>query len=460
MQRKWQVLSVVGVGVVVVSLDLFIVNFAFPDLRREFAGASLGEVSWVLNAYAIVIAALLVPAGRWADAVGRKRVFLAGFGLFTGASALCAVAPSLEALVAARVLQATGGALLIPTSLGLLLPEFPARERPIAVGAWAASGGVAAALGPPLGGLLVEASWRWVFVVNVPVGLAALGFGARVLREVRDPTGLRPDLVGAAGITGGIGALVVAIVEGSDWSWAGARVLGLFALSLLLLAGVAARSRTHPAPIIEPALVRVRAFSVACVGSLVFFVGFGAMLLAGVLFLTGVWEKSVLAAGLMLAPGPATAAAFSVPGARLSGRHGQRLVGSLGAALFALGALWWLVTLQDAQHWATAFLPGMLLTGAGVGLVNPSLTGAAAAALPSARFATGAAVLTMGRQVGSALGVAILVAVLGTPESAADFDAAWIVVLLSGVGASAALAALGPIMLAGSEPVTVTPVAA
>ncbi len=450
MQRKWQVLLVVCVGVVVVSLDLFIVNFALPDLRRDFGDASLGDVSWVLNAYAIVIAALLVPAGRWADAIGRKRVFLAGFGLFTTASLLCAVAPSLEALVGARVLQAAGGAMLLPTTLGLILPEFDAKERPVAIGAWAASSGVAAALGPPLGGLLVEASWRWVFVVNVPVGIAALVAGSRILREVREPAGLRPDLVGAAGITAGIGALVVGIVQGPEWGWASPRVLGLWVLATVLIAGVVQRSRTHASPIVEPAIVRVRAFSVACGGSLVFFLAFGAMLLGGVLFLTGVWEKSVIAAGLMLAPGPATAAAFSMPGARLGGRYGQRLIGSIGGLAFAAGGLWWLLALEDQQHWLTAFLPGMLLTGMGVGLVNPSLTGAAAAALPPTRFATGIAVLTMGRQVGSALGVAILVAVLGVPTGAADFDGAWLIVLLGGLGALGAFGLLG--VVAEHEP--------
>ncbi len=173
------------------SLDLFIVNIAFPAIARHFGGASLGSLSWVLSAYAIVFAALLVPAGRWADAFGRKRAFLLGLGVFVAASAACAAAPSVGALVGARVVQAIGGALMLPTSLGLMLPEFEPEKRHVAIGLWAASGGIAAAAGPPLGGLLVKADWRLVFLVNVPFGLAALAAGIRTLASAasRPPGG-------------------------------------------------------------------------------------------------------------------------------------------------------------------------------------------------------------------------------------------------------------------------------
>src|SRR3954468_16621825 len=213
MSRRGRVAAIVAAGVFVASLDLFIVNIAFPDMQRDFDGVSLAGLSWVLNAYAIVFAALLVPAGRWADRVGRKRTFLAGMALFTLASAACAAAPSAGALVAARVVQATGAALLMPASLGLLLPEFPPERRGLALGLWAAVGGTAAAAGPLLGGLLVELSWRWVFLVNLPVGIAAIVAGARVLGELRDDASARPDGLGAALLTGAVGTLIAAIVE-------------------------------------------------------------------------------------------------------------------------------------------------------------------------------------------------------------------------------------------------------
>src|SRR3954452_22911051 len=220
MQRRWQVLTLVSVATFGASLDLFIVNIAFPDIREEFGEASVSTLSWVLNAYAIVFAALLVPAGRLADRSGRRRAFLGGLALFTAASALCGLAPSVEALVAARVLQATGAALIVPTSLGLLLVEFPAEKRATAVGLWSAMGAVGAAAGPPVGGLLVQASWRWVFFVAVPVGVVAMIAGARVLNEIREPADdERPDLLGALVLAVSIAALVLGIVEGPSWGW-------------------------------------------------------------------------------------------------------------------------------------------------------------------------------------------------------------------------------------------------
>src|SRR3954453_8791610 len=179
MSHRARVAAIVSVGGFVASLDLFTVNIAFPDTQAPFDGPSLASLSWILNAYAIVFAALLVPAGRWADRAGRKRAFLIGLALFTASSAACAAAPSVGFLIGARVLQAVGAALLMPTSLALLLPEFPPERRQVAVGIWAAVGGAAAAAGPLAGGLLTQLSWRWVFLVNVPIGIAAVVAGAR-----------------------------------------------------------------------------------------------------------------------------------------------------------------------------------------------------------------------------------------------------------------------------------------
>ena len=168
MPHRWQVLIVVTAGAFLANLDLFIVNIAFPAIQVDFPGADLSELSWVLNGYAIVFATLLVPAGRLADLVGRKRIFLGGLALFLVASALCAPAIGPWTLVGARVIQAIGAALMIPTSLALLLPEFPLERRAAAVGFWTAGAALAATLGPTIGGLLVTASWRWVFLVNLP----------------------------------------------------------------------------------------------------------------------------------------------------------------------------------------------------------------------------------------------------------------------------------------------------
>ena len=446
MQRKWRVTLIVCVGVFMSSLDLFIVNIAFPHIAKTYDGASLGSLSWVLSGYAIVFAALLVPAGRWADAFGRKRAFLLGLGIFVLASIGCAVSPSVGLLVAARVVQAAGGALMLPTSLGLMLPEFAPEERHKAIGVWAATGGVAAAAGPPLGGLLVQADWRLVFLVNVPVGLIGLVLGTRTLMERREANPGRPDVLGAVAMIIAIGALVVAIVQGQSWGWDSLRTLGLFAATAVILPAIWQRSKHHPSPILDPAMLRVRSFGLAVGGSVLFFCGFGAMLLSGVLFLTSVWHEQVLTAGLMLFPGPAMAAAFSVPSARLGARVGYRVPGMIGALMFASASVWWITQTGNTPAYLSEYLPGMLVSGAGVGLVIPTLTGAGASSLPPERFATGAAVLTMGRQIGAALGVSVLVPVLGTAATtAADFHSAWTISLAGGLTTALAFAALGPL---------------
>jgi EmrB/QacA subfamily drug resistance transporter len=445
MQRKWRVSLIVCVGVFMSSLDLFIVNIAFPAISKHFGGASLGSLSWILSGYAIVFAALLVPAGRWADAFGRKRAFLLGLGVFVAASTACALAPSVGFLIVARVVQAAGGALMLPTSLGLMLPEFGPHERHVAIGVWAATGGIAAAAGPPLGGLLVQADWRWVFLVNVPVGLLGLGFGLRTLAERRELGSGRPDIVGALALIVAIGSLVVAIVKGQEWGWASPEILALLVVTVVGLPAIWWRSARHPSPIVEPSMLRVRSFGLAVGASVLFFAGFGAMLLAGVLFLTGVWHESVLTAGLMLFPGPAMATAFSIPSARLGARVGYRIPGMLGALLFVGGQLFYITQTGDTPAYVSEYLPGIAISGAGVGLMIPTLTGAGASSLAPERFATGAAVLTMGRQIGAALGVALLVAVLGTSAgSASDFHSAWLISVVGGLTAGLALAAIGP----------------
>lgn len=421
----------------------FIVNIAFPDIQADFAGSSLGALSWILNAYAIVFAALLVPAGRWADALGRKRVFLGGLAVFTFASALCAVAPSVELLVAARVLQAAGGAMLLPTSLALLLPEFTAEKRPVAIGIWAAAGGVAAAAGPPIGGLLVQLSWHWVFLVNIPIGLAALVAGSRILHESRDPLARRPDLLAALALILGVATLVGGIVKGEDWGWGGGGVLGAFALARAEpCAGDAERRRRHRARgDHQPGLERVAAPDVGQEQH-----GPDQHRREG--------HEEQRRADDGQREGP-HADDLRVDhrdrmGARALDDHaqqhradGNRLVGSIGALLMALGAVYWLSFLGTDQAYASTFLPGFMIGGAGVGLVNPSLTAAAAASLPPARFATGAALITMGRQIGSAIGVALLVPVLGSGLDASAYDGAWLLMMSFALGSAAALWLMG-----------------
>jgi EmrB/QacA subfamily drug resistance transporter len=457
MQRT-RVAAIVSVGVFVASLDLFIVNIAFPDIERDFHGTSLASLSWILNAYAIVFAALLVPAGRWADRAGRKRAFLLGLALFTVSSAACAAAPSVGVLIGARVTQAMGAALLMPTSLALLLPEFPAERRQVAVGIWAAVGGAAAAAGPLIGGLLTQASWRWVFLVNVPIGIVAIAAGLRTLRETREASTERGDILGAVLLTAGVAALTLAIVKGGDWGWGGGRVVGLFAAAAVLATLVGRRSTRHPAPVIEPAVVRVRAFSVAALAMLLFNVAFAAMLLSNVLLLTQGWHESILRAGLQRAPGPGMAALSAVPASVLAQRIGPRWTGFAGTLLFAAGVGLLALSAGETPHYARDFLPGMAIGGMGVGFVLPSVQGAAMATLPPALFSTGTAKISMARQIGAALGIAILVAVIGVPSPGhvvGAFQPVWRVELLTCIAAGIAMLAVGPLRVPARAAVAV-----
>jgi EmrB/QacA subfamily drug resistance transporter len=453
--HRYRVLVIVSVATLVASLDLFIVNIAFPSIKHDFSGTSDATLSWVLSAYAIVMAALLVPAGRLADLLGRKRLFMGGLITFVGASALCAAAPGPGWLIAARTLQAAGGAILMPTSLALLLAEFPPKQRALAVAVWSATGAVAAAAGPPVGGLLVQASWRWVFLVNLPIGLVTAVIAARLLNESRDPDGKAfPDLAGAALLVLASSALMLAIVQGQSWGWTSVRVLGLLVGSAVLTAAFLYQSLRHGAPVLELGLFRSRAFSAANVASTLFFAAFGAMLLSNVLFLTRVWHEDILTAGLQISPGPIMAAAFAVPGSILAGPYGQRAIASIGAVLFASGGVWWLTHVGLEPHYATEVLPGMLLGGAGVGFVIPTLASAVAASLPPARFATGSAIYGMTRQFGAALGVAVLIAVLGTPHQAemlGSFQTGWEVMAGLAFASAIAAAAIGRLRAAPAQ---------
>jgi EmrB/QacA subfamily drug resistance transporter len=448
MTQRWKVLLVTSVAVFMGFLDVTIVNIAFPDIERSFPSSSLAGLSWILNAYNIVFAALLVPAGRLADRVGRRRMFLAGISTFLAASVACGLAPSVEVLVAARVVQAAGAAILVPTSLGLLLPEFPLEQRATATALWGATGAVAAATGPSLGGVLVDAtSWRWVFFVNLAIGLPALVPARRLLRETREEhPGPLPDAVGAALLVAGVALLSLGIVKGQDWGWGGGRVIGVLVAGALVLAAFVARSARHPAPVVELGLLRVRSFAVANVGVFLFALGFYALLLANILFLTSVWQWSVLKAGVAVTPGPLMAALSAPIGGRLADRYGQRVIALPGGLLFAAGCALFAASTGATPHYATEILPWMLLTGSGVGLSFAAWGSAAVAELPPSRFATGSAISSTSRQIGAVLGIAILVAVLGNPrpeDALATFHTAWQLMALASATAGLTALALG-----------------
>lgn len=435
------VLLVVCAGVVLASLDLFIVNVALPDMAQDLGTSSLSDLSWVLNAYAIVYAALLLLFGRMAEGRSRDLGFLLGVAIFTAASAACAAADSLGSLVAFRVAQAAGAALLTPTSLSLILATTAPERRHGAVRLWTAVGGAAAALGPVAGGLLVAASWRWVFLVNVPVGLAALAVGWRRLPRVPGHDVPNPDAFGALLATVGVGALTLGLVQGEHWGWTSAQTIAALAVAVVSLGAFVLHTLHHRNPLIEPSLFRPRAFRGASVAMVLFSMGFGAMLLSVVLWLQDGWGWSALRTGLAIAPGPLMVPLFGLlVSGRLIARFGPGPVAGAGTTLFGVGLAWFALAVGPEPDYVSDVLGGMLLTGVGVGLTLPTLMATAAGSLPPQSFATGSAVVNTLRQVGMAVGVAVLVALLGATPDLAAFQAGWWV--FAGVSFAAAVSAL------------------
>ncbi len=423
------VLAIASLGAAVAFVDATIVNIAFPDIGRSFPGTSISSLSWVLNAYNIVFAAFLVAAGRMADLVGRRRLFVIGLELFTFASLLCAIAPSANTLIAFRVLQAFGAALLVPSSLALVLNAFPAERRSHAVALLSAVAAVAAGLGPSLGGLLVAASdWRLVFLVNLPIGLAAIVL-ARRLVESRTPGRRRmPDLAGAGIFALAIAALVLGVVKGQEWGWTSPRIITAFAVAVLLGAVFVWRCTWHRSPIIDLSLLRNRTFSAANAMTIVAAAGFYGYTLTNVLFLTGVWHYSVLQAGLALTPGPFVAAAVAGPTSRLASRIGHRPVLVAGGLIWGGAVMWFVERVGITPEFVSEWLPGIIMLGAGAGILFPNLSGAAVASAPGESFATTTGLNSVARQLGAALGVALVVAIIGTPSplsAPAAFDDAW-----------------------------------
>ena len=432
-----------------VTSDLFIVNVALPVIGRSYPGSSLSGLSWVLNAYAIIFAALLVPAGRLADHFGRRRFLLAGVAVFTLASAACAVAPSLGVLIAARAVQAAGAALIVPTSLGLLYPAFAKRQHGMVVGIWAGVGAVAATAGPPVGGLLVEASWRWIFLINVPIGVVTLLAGLKVLPEVRAVAGSRlPDWVSATGVLASVTLLVLGTVQGPSWGWGSAKTLTLLAVAAVVTALTVARTVRHPHPLIERDLFASRQFTGASVALFVFYIGFAIFLLSVVLFLQGEWHYSVVESGLAIAPGPATAAVFALNAGRIQARFGRPVSAMTGTAFMAVAAGYWMLFTGAQPDYAAAFLPGLFVGGISAGLTQAPLF-AAAGTLPPDRATTGSAVLNMARQVGSAIGVAAVVVILGNSaaHTLTDFHHVWAAEAVAGL-----VACLTVALTAGHRP--------
>lgn len=444
--RGAKVLALTSIGVMLVSLDISIVNVAFGSFVKEWP-ESRRTLTWVFSAYNIAYAAGLLTAGRLADAFGRKRAFLSGLTIFMFGSLLCALAPSALLLVCARIVQALGGAILTPASLALVLPEFPVERRSAAIGIWGAVGGVSAASGPTLGGYLVDNfGWHSVFLVNVPLCIIALAIGARLLRESRDGTAPSSvDYLGALLAVGGVALLTLVIVQSDEWGWVSTRSLIVFAISAVLLSIFLVRCNSVSHPVLDLRLFKLPFVTAAALSGFVFTMGFFSMIFVNVQWLQMVWGYSPSLSGLAGSPGPIAAAIVAAPAGRLAQRVGHGRVVAVGAFILSSGVLFLHFLITPTPHYWDLYFPVMIYIGIGVGLCISTITSSATAYLPQPKFAMGSALNNTSRQVGAALGVALvssmLVAASKTDDPIRGFHHAWIFI-------SVAVAITGVTMLA------------
>ena len=436
--RRMLVLGICCLSILLVSLDTTIVNVALPAIRHSLH-ASLSGLQWTIDAYTLVLASLLILAGSTADRVGRRRVFQIGLVVFSLGSLLCALAPSLEWLIAFRVVQAIGGSMLNPVALSIIRNVFEdPRERAQAVGVWGGVVGISIALGPLLGGALVDSvGWPAIFVVNVPIGMLALLLTARFVPESRAPRARRLDPLGQALVIVALASLTYAIIEGPSHGWTSAEIAGLFAVALVAALTLFGHEVRNPEPLIEIRFFRSAPFAGASAIAVCAFAALGGFLFLNTLYLQDVRGLSPFHAGLYLLPMAAMTFVFGPVSGRLVGRRGARpsLVGA-GIALTVASVM--LTRIEPGTSVGYLFA-AYFVFGLGFGLVNPPITNTAVSGMPAAQAGVAAAVASTSRQVGMTLGVAIVGAVAGTslsgaigPRFAAASHAGWWIIAGAG----------------------------
>ena len=406
LERKWWTLIVVCTGIFMLLLDVTVVNVALPDIQRDL-DASFSQLQWVIDAYALSLAALTLTAGSLADLRGRKRVFAMGVIVFTVGSLLCGVAPSANFLILARGLQGVGGATMFATSLALLAHEFHGRERGTAFGIWGATTGGAVAIGPLVGGLITETlGWRWIFLVNVPIGAAALAITLLRVAESRDPEHGGVDIPGVVTFTGGLFLLVFGLVRGNNEGWGSTMIVGVLTGSAALLLAFLVIELRSKRPMLDLRLFRRPAFVGAQVAAFTLSASAFSMFLYFTLYLQNVLGYSPLQAGLRFLPITLLSFIVAPIAGKLSAHTQVRLLIGGGLAVITVAMLA-MHGLTASSGW-TALLPGFLLLGAGVGLVNPPLASAAVGVVPPRSTGMGSGANSTFRQVGIATGIAAL----------------------------------------------------
>jgi EmrB/QacA subfamily drug resistance transporter len=406
MERKWWTLIVVCIATFMLLLDITIVNVALPKIAEDL-NASFSDIQWVIDAYALTLASTLLTAGSLADLLGRRLVFAVGLGLFAFTSLLCAISPSALFLILARAGQGIGGAIMFATSLALLVQEFHGRERGMALGAWGATIGAAAAVGPLLGGALTEAfGWSSIFYINVPIGIGAVMLTLATVAESRDPRGSRIDWIGTVTFTAGLFLLVYAIIRGNAKGWGSTLIVSCFAAAAVLLVAFLISQFVQKNAMLDVTLFRKPTFSGASIVAFTLSSSMFAMFLYLTLYLQTILGLSPLQTGLRFLPVTVISFFVAALSGNLSSRVPVRFLLSLGLLLVAVGLL--LMRGLNASSTWTALLAGFILSGAGIGFVNPALASTAVGVVPPQRSGMASGINSTFRQVGIATGIAIL----------------------------------------------------
>jgi EmrB/QacA subfamily drug resistance transporter len=438
--RRWWTLGSVAFALFMIMLDNTVVNVALPSIQRDL-GIGLSELQWTVNAYALTFAVLMLTGGKLADFMGRRRVFIAGLVIFTASSLACGLATSGEMLISARTVQGVGAALMMPATLGIISATFPVEQRGMAIGIWAGVSAMALAIGPLVGGLLTQhIAWGWIFFINVPVGVLAIVAARLVIPESRDTSAeQRLDLPGLVVSGVALFALVFALIEANSYGWTSPTILSLFAVSAVGLVAFVLLELRQRAPMLDLSLFRNGTFAGAnIVAMLVFLAMFGVFFFVSI-YMQNVLGYSAVQAGAVFLPMTLLIMFLGPITGKLSDRVGSRWLVTAGMTLVGISLLVFSGLDADSGFWD--LFPGLILGGAGMATVMPPATAAAIGSVPVAKAGIGSGVLNTFRQVGGALGIAVMGAIVAAHIHVTPGDPGFVAEFMDGFSTSLRVAA-------------------